>query len=99
MVHVVLLVPNGLRCTAFQSWSILIALKELARRQIEAFIMGFPLTTSHQLAPIIVPWILLVIATVTVVLRFQARSMQKAKYGVDDWLVLTALVSISRFAT
>lgn len=53
---------------------------------------SFKLTTTHQLAPVVLPYILLLIASIAVILRFWARRIRKAGYGVDDWLVLLAIV-------
>lgn len=36
---------------------------------------------------------LTVLATIAVILRFLARRIAKAPYGIDDWLILVALVS------
>ena len=53
---------------------------------------NFPLSTSHQLATLIVPYVLLVLVTAAVMLRFRSRHLKKVKPGVDDWLCLVALV-------
>lgn len=41
---------------------------------------------------------LTVLATTAVVLRFLARHMTRTSYGLDDWLMLFALVSASSLA-
>lgn len=38
---------------------------------------------------------MLVLATVCVALRFWCRKIRFAKYALDDWMLLAALVSIS----
>jgi hypothetical protein len=55
---------------------------------------NFDLTTGHQLAPLIVPYVLLLVATLCVGLRFRSRYLRKVKPGIDDWLCLVALVCI-----
>lgn len=36
--------------------------------------------------------VILILATLTVILRFIARRVSRSPYGYDDWLVLVALV-------
>lgn len=38
--------------------------------------------------------IFLILCPIVVGLRFYTRAIQKAKIGIDDWLILPALVSI-----
>ena len=57
---------------------------------------AFTATNSAQLAIVIVPIIMVALATCTVVLRFHARRLTKADVLIDDWLVLAALVDLSR---
>lgn len=61
----------------------------------------FPKPTPEQIAENQGPGIIAacltvaVLATVAVVLRFLARTFQKVKIGVDDYLILLALVRTS----
>lgn len=52
----------------------------------------FKATNHHQLAVVIVPVIMVVLATLCVALRFRARRLQKAQFAFDDWLCFVALV-------
>ena len=54
---------------------------------------AFTAVTSGQLAVVVVPIIMVALATLTVILRFYARRLTKANLLTDDWLVLFALVS------
>ena len=53
---------------------------------------AFAAKTSGQLAIVVVPIIMVSIATCAVVLRFYSRRLTKADLWVDDWMVLMALV-------
>jgi len=53
---------------------------------------AFPLTTKEQLAPLIVPYVLIVLASIVVLMRFAARRMRRLKLGWDDWLCLAAAI-------
>ncbi|KAF2246840.1 hypothetical protein BU26DRAFT_567180 [Trematosphaeria pertusa] len=52
----------------------------------------FKATNHHQLAVVIVPVIMVVLATLCVALRFRARRLQKAQFAFDDWLCFVALL-------
>lgn len=54
----------------------------------------FKATNSHQLAIVIVPVIMVSLATVCVVLRFRARRLLKQAAMFDDWFCLIALVCL-----
>ena len=43
--------------------------------------------------------ILLVVSTIAVALRFKVRRMKNTAYGVDDWLILAALVCVYTIRT
>jgi hypothetical protein len=53
----------------------------------------FKAKNSHQLAIVVVPIIMVLLATICVGLRFRARRLQKSKVMFDDWLCVLALVS------
>jgi hypothetical protein len=55
----------------------------------------FKATNSHQLAIVVLPIIMLLLAALCVGLRFRARRLQKLRVLFDDWLCLVALVSTS----
>jgi len=52
----------------------------------------FTIVNSGQLTLIIVPLLLLVLASVAVVLRFKARKLKKTSAFTDDYLILLALI-------
>ncbi|KAH6666341.1 hypothetical protein B0J14DRAFT_604668 [Halenospora varia] len=52
----------------------------------------FAATNGHQLSIIIVPIIMVLLATLCVGMRFRARHIQKTQLMFDDWLCLVALI-------
>lgn len=54
----------------------------------------FKATNSHQLSIVIIPVIMVMLATVCVILRFRARRLRKQSAMFDDWFCLVALVSL-----
>lgn len=57
----------------------------------------FKATNSHQLSIVIIPVIMVMLATLCVVLRFRARRLRNQTAMFDDWFCLFALVSMWHF--
>lgn len=51
-----------------------------------------PANTNGSRAIVVVSWIFPVLATIAVSARFAARKLRKAGLGLDDWIILAALV-------